>query len=78
MVDASLSCVIKGNVSPRRYSCHGDCGRWWYYEGKGRPVEWCPRCYRIHKAALNRELRQFYADRGIVKEGKGTTETEGE
>lgn len=32
----------------RRLRCKGDCGRWWYYGGNGRPREWCPDCYRTH------------------------------
>ena len=38
----------------------GDCGRWWYSE-RGRPVRWCPDCYRRHRANLRRGLA-FPAD----------------
>jgi len=49
-------------MTVRRIRCRGDCGRWWYYDGKsaagrhagGRPREWCPRCLYLHKLERKR------------------------
>jgi hypothetical protein len=43
-------------VTVRRVYCHGNCGRWWYYDAPkgGRPREWCDRCYPIHLDARKR------------------------
>lgn len=38
----------------RRHACRGRCGRWWYYEGRGRPREWCPECYPAHRRERKR------------------------